>query len=325
MSLPYDSSAEGLMKQAGDDARASKYLFEKRHYGTSAYLCQQSIEKTVKSIMIEYGLTCERADQLRHTPIAELLRMQSRNARRLASETDNAKTKKVYDGLSELLGQGSRMFLQPRKEGTLTRMVWWKTSLGMKLTPDENDKIKKLCSNLMRKHGSRVDTLSKHVTELAGGRHARSMLGKNITRTVAKKSTNVGELVASASSPADLFRQIEPVLGEMAQTYGRMAQQLRTTQPDMYHYTAMLAWVVENEILILMITPHEDIGRYPIRVCGLESIDWYRKKRAELKELEDLVDGARRELPRRMNPRFRQRRQRVRMPRWLYTSGNSPA
>ena len=327
MGAPYDSSVDGLKKQAEDDARSSKCLFEKRHYGTSAYLCQQSVEKTVKSVMVEYKLTRKSAKQLRHTPLAELLDMLSCDAKRLASETEDAGTKEGYDGLSNLLKLGVRIFQQPKNEETFTRMAWWKTSLGMGLTPNEAGKIRKRYSSLTKEYGEPMNELLKHLTELAGSKRARNAYGKNITKMVEKGLANLTVPRASDSSNTHsvlLFELVEG-LRSMCVVWVRIAQQLQNTRLTMYPYTALLMWTVENAILILMITPHEDIGRYPIRVCGRESIDWYGEKQKKLEELEDLIDEARKELPGRMLRNSRQQRPRIRIPKWLDVSGSHSA
>lgn len=303
---PRHDTASGLRIQALDDARSSLCLFENEHYGNSAYLCQQSIEKTIKAVMVEYELTARNVKDLRHMPLAEMWDMMSREALYLASTATDEKAKKMYEHMYEINNIGRRILLGSTGSA---KTVWWKLSLLIPLTTTEELKVKRFMSDFKKSIGQIIEGLNG-VASLADGRRAKSMGLKHARNIVKRSSTELVKCLNELKrieDPKDAVGQLmsaESSLNGLRRASSIIVQQQRTAY-FLYYSTIMLMWSMEFAIPILKITPHEDMGRYPLMINGRKSTTWYKEKKAELQALEETIMRARDELIARMRPNAR--------------------
>ena len=296
--------------QARDDEASSFCLFNEKHYGNSAYLCQQSIEKTVKAVMVEHELVPQNVKALRHMPLVKLWDMMYREAEQMVSNASDEKTKILYEGLKELVKAGELIFQGPTSSA---KTAWWKLSLDISLTPSDVDSIKKPIGDVVTSIVQMVD-LFNHIKKLADGKRAKSMGMKQARNMIRNASTDLVECLnefrRTNKISLDQLGIIVSRLNKMRDALLMIAQQQKI-KPFLYSFIIMLFWTIEFFIPIFMITPHEDIGRYPLVVNGRNSIEWYEEKHYKLQDLENTIQKGRKELIRVMQPNIRRRPSRL--------------
>lgn len=292
--------AIGFQRQAHTDATSSRLLFNNGSYGNSAYLCQQSIEKTIKAIMVGFELTEKDGKDLRHMPLVELWSIMGSTAKSLASESTGEK-KNMHMCVYNLCNIGKQMF---KSSAGPNKITWWKLSLGIRLNTKEKNVLKRFMVDFKNSIGEIIKTLN-NMADMINNRRMRKKEGYRSTRKAVKelaarltecldkikqtnKLTNIQEIV----------KQIEPTLNVVSKEVFLINQ-----QPTIFisRFILLLMWALEFIISILKITPHEDIGRYPIMVDKMDSIDWYKEKKNKLLDLENSIEKARVDLSRRMN------------------------
>ena len=307
----------GFYRQADNDAASSSCLFDNEYYGNSAYLCQQSIEKTIKATMMEHELTGGNVEELKHIPLVKLWNIMGLEAKQLMENAKDEKAKKSYESLYNLINTGKLIFLNSAKRtksAQSTKTAWWKLSLEIPLNTDEADRIKRFVPNFT-KTLVRVIALTNHTAELANSKHAKRSGMRHEVNT-AKKAidglvTRLDELKQIKDITSIMQLDLGPEFAELGKALFKIAHQQQLTNDFVYRSTVMLLWAAEFAIPILMITPHEDIGRYPMMIRQKSTIACYEEKKAGLQALEKTVMRARSELLVRMRPKTRMRPSRL--------------
>ena len=302
----------GFYMQAEDDAASSSCLFDNEHYGNSAYLCQQSIEKTIKATMMDHELTGGNVEELGHMPLVKLWTVMGLEAKQFMENAKNEKAKKSYESLYNLINAGKLIFLNSTRRtesAQSTKTAWWKISLGIPLNTDEMDRIKKFVPNFT-KTLVRVIALADHTAELANSKHAKRRGIRHEVNTTKKAIKGLvkrlDELKQIKNITSIMQLDLGPEFAELGKALFKIAHQQQLTNDFVYRSTVMLLWAAEFAIPILMITPHEDIGRYPMMISRQKStIAYYEEKRVKLQDLEETVMRARSKLPVRMRPNTR--------------------
>lgn len=286
-------SWEEFKNQAKQDLESCNFLCdEKNDMGNSAYLLQQSLEKYVKAYILKYELFVNEPYEFKHLPAEKMWRL-LRNEIERKKKSYKKEIQDLLETLSPLLDQITEYFSKIRDHKDSTwRYSIWKQSLNIELNKSELARFENFTEEMKNKTKSLLD---QSTTLLS--------IGKNRTRkyhdSIQKKSLEqLIDDTANIIFQIDLdttdwivnvsnwFMNLEKIIKIMLQATDSKDKLNVLQQP--YMKVLLLAWLFSFRTEMILVFPHEEIGRYP-ETRGINSRMIYQNNKNNLRILIDKI------------------------------------
>lgn len=310
--------------KAFDDLRIAERTYNSKDYANSAYHSQQAIEKLVKSFVIKHDLSSKPVKKLGHMPLVKLFDELAQKTEGFVENVLYEEEKKEYKELSiitnalcnffkKALGQEvtqpqnmmssinsveKDFFENSTKE---LKIIWWKYSLKISRTPDEAKKLEKIFAEFndllpqIRTISSALLTSSAANKLAKQPRRVRREFQRSPCGKLLKQLENLKEIKIETQNDVDILAMQElaffDTLEKLCKDVLSNKSKQYSLEPDMV-VIILLGWVFRFSMLILEISPHEDLGRYPETVAGKSVEEWYTLKHKNLYTLETEIKRA---------------------------------
>jgi HEPN domain-containing protein/inorganic pyrophosphatase len=291
--------------QAERDLQSCKILRDNGDFGNAVYLLQQSLEKYLKAYLFKYALFTGDPKCLGHLQLHVLFSKLENDFVERIRNSDDMITKQMFTLSRPILNSAVKLFKKIKEDNL--KKIYWKKSLQLELTSEENTKIMSIEKELelVNKIPSISETgqlLSVNTEELMKNYQNPKMKKKiedGIKNATGHEADKIINLLLQISSDAkniknvdDLQKQLPSkllaVLNDVQETLKsdkpKNESQIRTQR------IVQVAWVFQFLEEIFQMFPHAEIGRYPTEIDGKSSRLIYLEKTKELDKLIEKIE-----------------------------------
>lgn len=288
--------------QAARDMLSCKMLRSDGDFGNAAYLLQQSLEKYVKAYLFKFKIFADNPRNLGHLPLKALFKKLSDETEKTSRHSNNPQTKIMFKKFHPTIKEIVDLFEKIKDSKNPTwRNAIWKDSLGLSLNNDEVVLIKQTKS---RWETERIPELSNTATILSTGldrlkkqsqdpiqrqiieKEIRDKTGLSFDQAINALTTindNLKNL--SVEMPSDLT-----FLEDLLKPDG----QVEPKNPAQFEFNRLIqgAWIFNFRNEIIQTFTHEDIGRYPTDMDGINSRTIYAQMINELDKFIEKIEDS---------------------------------
>ena len=286
---------EIFQKRGVLDFEKSKLCFEKLDFELSSYLMQQSLEKTIKAYLLKKKVIVN-PEELGHLPLSKIFDLLQEDIKhRQRNYPDEEYLSDAFRQATDITKQLSKMFKevvkQPKK--SKLKIPIWKESLGISLKDNEKqafqEEFKEMPLTIIRgivslkNYASHIsDEQYKMIEENLG-------INKNQIKSLNSKLPEIEKIEDMKNLDPSLQEQFINMGLELMKTSEVSSNQTFQNQYNSSILEIFLEIILLRDI-ILKVTVHEGIGRYPIIIDGKVSTDWYAEKQDQLMNLLNTVE-----------------------------------
>lgn len=259
------SNAREWLEIARQDIEVMRLCHDNGHYGSSAYHCQQALEKIIKFTVVKYGLVEDPAD-LNHYVVEELVEQL------MADLPEGPGTREAWEMARELLRalrKSSRGGEAQQSGGVSPKDSLWLESLGVTQTSP------KLAKMMDKAKMPPTPPLEELFARCLPEEHKDIM---EDVQEAMKKGDKNSAIMAAFLKPTKLlwekFKEKYKPDGERGELGRKEAK------------VCLLLWLMANMDTFLKATPDVEYGRYPGVMRERSRIAWYSEHRDDLLALE---------------------------------------
>ena len=286
---------EIFQKRGMFDFEKSKLCFEKLDFELSSYLMQQSLEKTIKAYLLKKKVIVN-PEELGHLPLSKIFNLLQKDIKhRQRNYPDKEYLSNAFRHTINNMEQLSKMFKevvkQPKK--SKLKIPIWKESLGISLNDNEKQAFEEELKGMQFAATPEIDSLKNYASHISDEQYKmieeNLRINKNQIKSLISKLPEIRKIEDIKNLDPSLQDQFIHIGLELIKTSEVSSNQTFQNQYNSSMPEPFLEIILLKDI-ILKVTVHEDIGRYPIIIDGKVSTDWYAEKQEQLMNLLNTVE-----------------------------------
>lgn len=284
-------------QQSKKDIKSAYVLYKKYDYGNAAFLTQQALEKAIKYFMMKFNLADQCPESLReltHKPEIEVINMLEERNNKF---TPNNDVEKQYKQTVSSLLPDLRNIFKASDTSIVPYKTWWKISLGIKLTSDEEENAQtRIGKDLLRSITQAQKIKNKAIKDNDGKNDLISHMLSNAHDDFKTSQDALGDL--SVKLPDVDYRKIQTALKNPASNLSSIIPKNYNEQnKKTVGLLKIVTWIMLHHLSLLQIAPHLELGRYPEEISnGVSSSSLYEENAEQLYILIKEVDKGIKEL-----------------------------
>ena len=286
---------EIFQKRGMLDFEKSKLCFEKLDFELSSYLMQQSLEKTIKAYLLKKKVIVN-PEELGHLPLSKIFDLLQDNIKDIQRNyQDEEYLSNAFRQTINNMEQLSKMFKevvkQPKK--SKLKIPIWKESLGISLKDNEKQAFEEELKGMQFTATPEIDILRNYASHISDEQYKmieeNLRINKNQIKSLISKLPEIKKIEDIKNLDPSLQKQFIHIGLELIKTSEVSSNQTFQNQYNSSMLEQLLEIILLKDI-ILKVTVHEDIGRYPIIIDDKVSTDWYAEKQDQLMNLLNTVE-----------------------------------
>jgi len=272
------------MQKAEFDLERAVKLYKCKDYGFAAYSIQQGMEKYLKSYLLKFNLVKDihKLGHLQYSEIAVIIIEIFEDQKKKETDSDVIK---VIDAAISNFKTIYRIFSKIQKSHD-QKILFWKRSLGMKLNKNEENILDGIRTESNTSAKKYLSTLSNY---LASESFPKNLQKKKLPVKLKEKIPKFLIEYSNASRNGDTNKARQIMNSFMAAVspyfYGSGPDSLSKGDTDFMIRMTKIETTFDWSEYVLLLFPHQDIGRYPTMIEDENSEVLYEENKENLWEL----------------------------------------
>ena len=282
---------EDFANKAKQNIQSMKEEYEKENYATSAFECQQGIEKIIKAILLRNKVQ-HHPNKYGHDLILKLWND-------ICKTYDSSKWPREHsETLRQLFEIVDDIFKKSLDKKKSWKLIWWKYSLNIKLSEDENKKLIPIIKKITDQQTNAMKLFDSMLNVYFFKEFNQTKIRKNMPPEISLRVDEIKRKIPNPQNESSIkaLQELPILFFCLLKLMHKKNPRSRDMKIGFYKEDIrpiLTMWLFGFTDLLLRLYSHEDIGRYPCRLDdGTYTEDLYKNNKEALKNLEDEAERA---------------------------------
>jgi len=271
------------MQYAEADLQRSEKLFQNEDFGFAAYSAQQGLEKYLKSYILKSKLIKE-VQKLRHLQYPEVIAETISIFEKQKNDEKEIAVIKVLNSAIEHFTILKKTFVKVEKSNDY-KILFWKASMSLELNDNEKTMLNGIYLTNRRSAAKYLKTTMEY---FASGTFSKNLENKKLPSEIKQQIPTLllSYVQALAKGDHNIVEIREKIMTLLKPYfYGSGPKSLSKDESDVMIKLSLIEQSFDWYEYVLLSFPHQEVGRYPTMIDGVEATTQYEKNKENLWKL----------------------------------------